>query len=138
MDSVIRSTVDLFSTPPLENTYLSTYHVDYFPISPITDSTISSVIEFNIGGTESYISLDDTYLYLKLMLVKANGDDLTTYVPGVPQVPGGAAAVAALGDNVAFVNLIGGSLFSQVDIYLNEYLITLNSSYYSYKNYFEK
>lgn len=135
MQTVVRSNVDLFSFPSIESSYTSSTYIDYFPITPLDDSSKSSVIEFNIGSTDSYISLDESFIYLKFKIVKYDGSDLTYYTPASGA---GTGAVVAAGNNVAVSNLIGGGLFSQVDLYINEQLVTSNSSSYAYKNYLEK
>lgn len=108
------SALDLFTVPPTQLAVEDGYAVDYHPIASID----SGPIEFFISGSGTeYIDLAKTYLQVKARVVKANGADL----------------VAA--DKVGPVNLFMQSLFSQVDISLNEKIVTPSMPTYPYRAY---
>lgn len=78
--------------------------INYRPVSQISNS---SAIEFSISGTGTdYIQLSKTRLYLQLRLLRPDG----TPVDGT--------------DDVALVNIAPHALFRQVDVMLNQKLIT--------------
>ncbi|XP_072171504.1 uncharacterized protein [Diadema setosum] len=108
------SALDLFTVPPTQLTVEDGYAVDYHPIANID----SGPIEFFVSGSGSeYIDLAKTYLQVKAKIVKSNGTDL------------------AATDKVAPVNLFMQALFSQVDISLNEKIITPSMPTYPYRAY---
>ena len=92
--------------------------VSYRPVNPVSND---SDIVFQVNGTgRDYILLSDSKIYCQLRVLRADGD-----------------AVVA-GDNVAFVNLSLHSLFRQVDISLNQQIITSNIGVnYPYKAIFD-
>ena len=108
------SALDLFTVPPTQLTVEDGYAVDYHPIANID----SGPIEFFVSGSGTeYIDLAKTYLQVKAKVVKADGTPLTAT------------------DKVAPVNLFMQSLFSQVDVSLNEKIITPSMPTYPYRAY---
>lgn len=86
-------------------------------------SAISSngPIEFNIpSSNEEYTSLAETQLFIRVNIIKLNAEnkpvDLEADEPVGP------------------VNLFLHSLFSQVDVYLNDRLITPSTNTYAYES----
>ena len=79
-------------------------------------SPIAGPIEFNVSGTgEEYLDLARTQLYVKAKITKANGTALDADTQVGP------------------VNLFLHSLFSQVDVSLNERLISASTNTYHYR-----
>ncbi len=79
------------------------------------------VYEFDISGAgEDYADLSNSFLFVEFQVLKPAGGNLTEGT-----------------DKVGIINNALHSLFSQVDCWLNETLITRNSNLYSYKSYFE-
>ena len=110
------SALDLFTVPPTQLAVEDGYMVDYHPISNID----SGPIEFFVSGSGSeYLDLAKTFLRVKAKVVKADGSNL------------------AAADKVAPVNLFMHSLFSQVDVSLNEKIITPSMPLYPYRCYKE-
>ena len=110
--------VDLFSTPPTQTSILQRSKVEFHPVANVSDS---GPIEFYISPCdEDYFDLSDHTLELQCKIVKLDGTSL----------PADA--------HVGFVNHPLHSLFSQVDVHLNEKLITIPSNTYPYKAYLEK
>ncbi len=104
--------------PPIMMTMQESQWVEFHPVSSLTDS---APIEFEIKGQpEDYIDLNSSYLYLKLKVLKANGID------GVDA-----------DDEVAPVNNFMHSLFSEVDLYLNNKLVSSSMDTYPYRAYLE-
>ncbi|XP_072181336.1 uncharacterized protein F54H12.2-like [Diadema setosum] len=91
--------------------------VEYHPVSSITDE---GPIEFNVSGTsEEYLDLSQTMLQVT---VKVTNNDNTALPADAPVGP---------------VNLFLPSLFAQVDIMLNEKLVSQPSNTYPYRAYIE-
>ncbi|XP_071478000.1 uncharacterized protein F54H12.2-like [Diadema antillarum] len=108
-----KSEVDLFSIPPTQTTVESGKWVEYFPLTNIGDAT---PIQFHLqGSTDEYTDLSQTFLHLQVKVV--NGD-------GTP-----------IGENekVAPTNLFMHSLFSDVDLMLNDRLVTPSTNTYPYR-----
>jgi hypothetical protein len=91
--------------------------VEFHPVSSLTDS---APIEFEIKGQpEDYIDLNSSYLYLKVKVQKSDGTNLADDA------------------KVAPVNNFMHSLFSEVDLYLNNKLISSSMDTYPYRAYLE-
>lgn len=109
--TTVKTELDLFAVPPTQNSVESGSIQCYRPVSALTDT---SPIEFVIPpSNEEYIDLAHTAIHL---VVKINGQ---------PR------------QNVAPVNNFLHSMFSQVDVFLNQRNICPPSSHYSYRSYFE-
>ena len=107
-----KSELDLFSIPATQTSITKGQWIEYHPISNITDS---GPIEFNISGSgEEYLDLAKTQLFVKAKIFKANGSALDAETKVGP------------------VNLFLPSLFSQVDVSLNERLIFPSTNTYPY------
>ena len=113
----VKSELDLFTVPPAQTSVEHGCTMDYHPVSSLTDN---GPIEFNIPGSgEDYIDLTNTFLHLS---VKITGADRANI-----------ADAAAIGP----VNLLMHSLFSQVDVALNDKLVSSSTNTYAYWAYLE-
>ncbi|KAJ8023215.1 hypothetical protein HOLleu_35549 [Holothuria leucospilota] len=87
--------------------------IEYHPLNNITDS---APIQFSVqGSTGDYLDLSQTILHVRAKLIQDNGDDL----------PPDA--------NVGPVNLLLQSLFSEVDVTMNDRLVTPSTNTYPYR-----
>ena len=110
--------LDLFGDPPTQNSVKEGQDVDYHPFTALEKS---GPIKFVIDGTgDEYMDLYHTYLYVEAKVVLADGSPL----------PDDA--------EVAPVNLTLHSLFKQIDVSLNDRLITSSKATYPYRTYMEK
>ena len=108
-----KSELDIFTIPATQTFITKGQWIEYHPLSNITDS---GPIEFNVSGTgEKYLDLARTQLFVKSKITKANGNALD---PDTEVGP---------------VNLFLQSLFSQVDVSLNERLISPSTNTYPYR-----
>lgn len=108
-----KSELDLFSLPPTQTSIEKGQWVEYHPISTISDG---GPIEFVISGSgDEYMDLNQTQLYIQAKVTKANGTNLDD------------------ADQVGPVNLFLQSLFNQVDVSLNERLISPSTPTYPYR-----
>ncbi|PVD35060.1 hypothetical protein C0Q70_06341 [Pomacea canaliculata] len=113
----VHSGLDLFSVPPTQTAVEEGSFVEYYPLSAISTG---APIEFCINGaTEDYLDLSNTFLHVRAKVTEADGSDL------------------ADGKDVAPINYWLHSLFSQVDISLNDTLITSSDNTYPYRAYLE-
>ncbi|EFA12622.1 Uncharacterized protein F54H12.2-like Protein [Tribolium castaneum] len=111
-----KSELDLFALPPTQTSIESGHWVHYKTVSSISEN---SPLEFVIPGGEDYIDLSQTLLSLCIKICK---DDGSNY---------------AADNNIAPINNILHSMFSQVDVYLNQKLISPPNNSYAYKCYLE-
>ena len=121
-----KSELDLFALPPTQTAIESSHWVEHRPLTTLGDG---APVEFLITGSgEEYVDLAETYLQVKAKITKSDGSDLDTVTDG-----GQAGTDATIGP----VNNWLHSLFSQVDVSLNERLITPSTNTYAYRSYLE-
>ena len=102
--------------------------MEYRPITSLTDT---GPIEFVITGSgEEYVDLSETYLQVTAKTVKPTGGDLEQTLDDNRTVNWADADVGP-------VNLWLHSLFSQVDVSLNDRLVTPSMNTYPYRAYLE-
>ncbi len=112
-----KSELDLFSVAPTQTSIESGSWVEYNPISSITDG---APIEFVVGGSgQDYIDLANTQIYVRAQILRGNN--------------------AVIDDtlHVGPVNLLLHSLFSEVDMKLNDTLVSSTNNTYAYRAYLE-
>ena len=113
----VHTGLDLFSLPPTQTAVQDGLWVEYHPLATLAPN---APIEFAVSGaTSDYIDLSNTYLHVKAKVLKHDG------------TPGGADAA------VAPTNYWLHSLFSQVDVLLNDTLVTPSENTYPYRAYIE-
>ena len=113
----MKSELDIFTVPPTQTSIESGNWVEYNPIASIADG---SPIEFTVSGSgQDYLDAANTQLYVKAKITQADGTDI--------------AGDAQVGP----VNLFLHSLFSDVDISLNETPVTSSNNTYAYRAYIE-
>ncbi|GFV05324.1 uncharacterized protein F54H12.2 [Trichonephila clavipes] len=89
----------------------------FHPLSNVFDN---APVEFHISGSaEDYIDLSQTQLYVKAKIVKVDNTPITK------------------DDTIGPVNLFLHSLFSQVDVSLNDRVVSNSSNTYPYRSYIE-
>ena len=100
----VKSELDLFAVPP---TQTSIEEVRWVEHQPLTSLDSGGPIEFILPGTgDAYLDLANTYLLVRAKVVRGVGTDLADDTP------------------VGHVHNWLHSLFSQVDVYLNDTLLT--------------
>ena len=113
----LRSELDLFSLPPTQTAVDGSQWVEHSPVSTITSS---SPIEFIVSGSgEDYMDLNNTLLEAKACIKTTNNSPVD-------------AAVA-----VAPINNTLHSLFSQIDVSLNDVNVSSATTTYPYRAYIE-
>ena len=113
----VKSELDLFAVPP---TKTSIEHGGWIEHQPITSLDSGGPIEFVVPGAgDAYIDLANTYLLVRAKVVRGVGTDIADDTPVAP------------------VNNWLHSLFSQVDVHLNDTLVTPSSNTYPFRAYVE-
>ena len=108
----LKPKLDLFSNPPTQTSVKEGQDIEYHPFTALEKS---GPIKFVIDGTgDEYLDLYHTNLYVEAKVVCADGSALPEDT------------------DVAPVNLTLHSLFSQVDVSLNDRLVTSSKATYPY------
>ena len=106
------SPLEWFCIPPTQTAVEKTYGVDYQPLTSIRDG---APIEFYIpASTEEYLDLKNTRLHVTCRIIKRTG------------------AECAATDIVAPVNDLFNSLWSNVELFLNDRLISHSNNTHGY------
>ena len=114
-----KTETDLFTIPPTQTSLEKGRWIDYHPLSSVEND--DGPITFLAAGTEDYVDLSKTILFVEGKVVKADGTNLS----GNEQ------------SNIAPVNNFLHSLFKQVDVYLNGKQVTPAMGTYAYRAYLE-
>lgn len=111
------SQLDLFTAPLTETATDVSSCIDYYPVSTITDNTPIEISILNSGS--DYVDINSTELHITAQILKSDGQPI--------------------GDDaqVAPANLLLHSLFSQVDVKLNDTIISSTNNNYAYRAYLE-
>ena len=113
----VKSELDLFALPPSQTSIVHSHFVEHQPMASLDSG---GPIEFLLPGSgDDYLDLDNTYLMVRAKVVNGDGSHV------------------ALCDPVGPVNNWLHSLFSQVDVYLNDTLVTPSTNTYAYRAYIE-
>ncbi len=114
-----KTETNLFIIPPTQASLEKGRWIDYHPLSSVEND--DGPITFLAAGTEDYVDLSKTILFVEGKVVKADGTNLS----GDEQA------------NIAPVNNFLHSLFKQVDVYLNGKQVTPAMGTYAYRAYLE-
>ena len=113
----VKSELDLFAVPPTQTSIEEGGWIEH---QPLTSLEWGGPIEFILPGTgDAYLDLANTYLLVRAKILNGNGNDIGADTPVAP------------------VNNWLHSLFSQVDVYLNDTLVTPSSNTYPFRSYVE-
>ena len=110
----VHAGLDIFSVPPTQTSIEHGHYVEFLPLASI-GSTSSIEFFINQKGASEYLDLSNTFLHVKARVTQEDGSD----------IPENA--------DVAPVNNFFHSLFSQVDISLNNTLVTPSENTYAYR-----
>lgn len=113
----VKSELDLFALPSTQTSIESGQWANYSPVSSLTDD---GPIEFLIPGSgDDYIDLSHTLLLVKAKIANRDGTPIADTV------------------KVAPTNNWMHSLFNQLDVYLNQKLVSPPNNTYAYRAYIE-
>jgi hypothetical protein len=107
--------LDLTSPPKSCGDIRDVFYTEISTINSVTDGC-NTPVEFHIPATpQYYIDLSHTLLHLQIQLVKQDGSVLNEEHKAAP------------------INCIAQTMFQQVDIYLNDKLVTASTNMYPYR-----
>lgn len=113
-----KTELDLFTLPPTQTSIELGQWVQYKPLASIADD---GPLEFVISGLgDEYIDLSQTLISLKVRILNTDGSIVTNE-----------------SNKVGPVNCFLHSLFSQVEVYLNQKLVSVGGNTYPYRAYIE-
>ena len=113
----MKSELDIFTVLPTQTSIETGNWVEYSPIASIADG---SPIEFSVSGSEQdYLNAANTQFHVEAKITRADGANI--------------AGDAQVGP----VNLFLHSLFSDVNVSLNEMSVTSSNNTYAYRAYIE-
>ena len=113
----VKSELDLFAVPPTQRSIDEGQWIEH---QPITSLDSGGPIEVVVPGAgDAYIDLANTYLFVRAKIIRGAGTNLADDAPVAP------------------VNNWLHSLFSQVDVYLNDTQVTSSSNTYPFRAYVE-
>ena len=113
----VKSELDLFAVPPTQTSLVHGHYVEHRPMSSLMDG---APVEFCISEKGNYyIDLANSLLYVRASVVTSNGEEL------------------AADAQVAPANNSLHSLWFQVDLSLNNVLVTQSANTYPYRAYIE-
>ena len=113
----LKSELDLFALPATQTSVDHGRVVEHWPTSIFSEN---SPVEFVISEEgDYYIDLANTFLYVRAAVVNEDGSNL------------------AEDANIALITNFLHSLWSQVDLSLNNTLITQSNNTYAYRGYIE-
>ena len=132
-----KSELDFFALPPTQTAIDKSYWVEHRPLTTLSDD--GGPIEFVISGSgEEYIDLSETYLQVKAKIVKSDtGGELEQTETTTSGTDGSTTTTPGADAGVGPVNNFLHSMFSQVDVSLNERLVTPSTNTYPYRAYIE-
>ena len=114
----LRSNLDLFSFPKTDVS--CTYSTERMPVYPTASTDGDSPLEFTIKTEASYLDLTETYLKIGFRIKKVDGSKCTTSEKACP------------------ANLMFGLMFRNMEVYLNNKLISDTNNNYPYVHYIQK
>ena len=113
----MKSELDLFAVPPTQTSIEEGGWIEH---QPLTSLDSGGRIEFILPGTgDAYLDLANTNLLVRAKIVNGNGTYIGSDIPVAP------------------ANNRLHPLFRQVDIYLNDTLVTPSSNTYPFRSYVE-
>ena len=112
---VTKPELTIFNPPEIQSGIVKGTWVDIYPMNA---KLMSGPIEFNIIANDDYLDLNDTMLYISVRIYK---DRVKMELLN-----------AATADDIAFVNIPLYSLFSDLDIYMNDQHVEHGDGMYGY------
>lgn len=136
----VKSELDIFSTKPIQTSVDSGSLLAYRPVTPLSNT---GPIEFLISGSanDEYLDLARVYLHLRVRINANEKEEEEEEVQGkgdgiAETSQGGTKKKKKVAATVGPVNNWLHSIFSQIDIYLNQKCIT-PPVHYGYRSYVE-
>lgn len=126
-DECTTSQLDLFKIP---STVTAVEEFRWFHYKPAAALTSSHGIDFRVAGTEEFIDLSNIFLEVEVQILKSDGSPLPTKAAESTAPPN-------LFDAILPSNNFASCLFQQVDLFLNNVLVTSATNMYPYRSYLD-
>jgi hypothetical protein len=123
------SEIDLFNDSPIQSAVLRSDQIAYNPINSLDNCTTLEF--FSSGSTNAYRDLANTFLHLKVQLVKSNG---VPYKEKIDEVS--KTKIEDVKNQPGFINNIIHSLFRSCTVYFNGNVVS-NTDFYGIKAYID-
>ena len=107
----ISGSLNIFAKPYMDVGTETSYYTEVFPTNAITQT--SNVIQFDITPSSDFISLQDSFIHLKVKITKEDGTDIDAFI----HTPA-AGATPASGNSIGFIQAPLLTLFNSVDVSL--------------------
>ena len=126
----ISGSLNIFAKPYMDVGTETSYYTEVFPTNAITQT--SNVIQFDITPSSDFISLQDSFIHLKVKITKEDGTDIDAFIhtPAAGQTP-------ASGNSIGFIQAPLLTLFNSVDVSLNGHLLSDSYSTYGINAYLQ-
>ena len=120
----------LFAAPSFNAAIERVQWVDYQPTSHLRDQ---SPVEFTIPASGAqYISLNRSYLFLKIQILRGDGTSLSSPSPSTTKKSSDSKEEDE-SEKVGIINIPFDSIWSQVDVYLQQKLVSNSGTNFAYK-----
>lgn len=117
----VKCEYDLFSMPPTQKNVDRGYYTEYRSVATISPR---SPLVFNIpASSDEYIDLEQTQLYIEVEITGTKKSD-------------GSALLSTDGVKITTSNNLLHALFQQIDLSLNDKVVTVSTNTYGYRAYF--
>ncbi len=123
----LKSELDLFRLPPTQTSIEDSFYVKYYPLTSLDRS---GPIEFKIHAGEYYIDPQSIILYTKTRILDEDGDELDEKTSDTDETIPDKSYVFP-------INYFHASKFKNVEVYMQNKLISSNDNMYAYKAYLE-
>lgn len=121
----VSAALDIFSGPLVETAIERCYYSEIHPITPVSDT--QSTVSFHVPSSEDFTDLSESWVSVKIKIDQINA---TTAA-----VTNGAAQTAT--DSYGLLNQPAASLFSSVNVRLNDTLLSDSYATYPYLSYLQ-
>ncbi|GBN67876.1 hypothetical protein AVEN_141586-1 [Araneus ventricosus] len=119
--------LELFHLPPTQTAIENGQWIEFHPLSNVFDG---GPVEFHISGSgDEYLELSQIQLYVQAKILKADGSRILKE----NKTGDNASPETTIGP----VNLFLHSLFSQVNVSLNDRIVSNSSNTYPYRSFIE-
>ena len=124
-EECISGLIDWWSSIPLEPNLEGSYYSVHVPDAPLTIS--SNMVTIRVPSCDDLISLADSYIKISLQILKADG---ATKIEDFK-------ALGATQDSIGFITLPASSIFSSVQLRVNDTLLSDSYGCSHYSNYIQ-
>ena len=128
--------LELFGLPPTDTSF--TDSAQWHEENPVTSISSGGVIDFVVkSNADTYIDLKNSYIDLKFSINDANGNAITPYTPASASENETTTAGNKAKRVVFPEQYLIGTMFKNVEVYLDDRLVSSSDNLYAYRAYLE-